>query len=47
MGRLKKKTAPAALSPTDIRMVVPASASAMDAVRNLFVEYAGTLNVDL
>ncbi|MES2583774.1 MAG: GNAT family N-acetyltransferase [Pseudomonadota bacterium] len=47
MGRLKERTAPAPLSPAHIRVLVPESASELDAVRSLFVEYAGTLNVDL
>ena len=47
MGRLKERTAPAPLSPADIRVRAPTTASELDAVRSLFVEYAGTLNVDL
>mgnify|MGYP000384964669 CR=1 FL=1 len=47
MGRLIETTAPAPLSPADIRILVPTTAEEIDAVRGLFVEYAGTLNVDL
>lgn len=47
MGRLRERTAPAPLGSVDIRVLVPATASELDAVRNLFLEYAGTLSVDL
>lgn len=47
MGRLRERTAPAPLDVADIRVLVPTLASELDAVRNLFVEYAATLNVDL
>ena len=47
MGRLTEVTAPAPLSPADIRVVIPDTAPELDAARGLFVEYAGTLNVDL
>ncbi len=44
---MRESTAPAPLSTADIRLVPPSTASELDAVRSLFVEYAGTLNVDL
>ncbi len=47
MGRLKERTAPAPLSAVDIRVLVLATTTELDAVRTLFLEYAGTLNVDL
>ena len=47
MGRLKERTAPAPLSAANIRVLIPDSSSELDAVRNLFVEYSATLNVDL
>jgi putative acetyltransferase len=48
MGRLtRESSAPMPLSPADIRVVHPSTASELDAARSLFIEYAGTLNVDL
>lgn len=47
MGRLTETTAPAPLSATDIKVLIPDTTSELDAVRGLFVEYAASLNVDL
>lgn len=47
MGQLKESTAPAPLNLTDMRVLVPAARSELDAVRTLFLEYAGSLHIDL
>jgi putative acetyltransferase len=47
MGRLREGTAPAPLGSSEYRILVPATALELDAVRSLFVEYAETLSVDL
>ena len=47
MGRIEVKTFPAPLQPADVQLVVPVSASELEGIRILFLEYAGSLNVDL
>ena len=47
MGRLNEKTLPAPLNPGDVQVFVPASMPELEAVRTLFLEYAGTLDLDL
>jgi putative acetyltransferase len=47
MGRLRERTVPVIQSPANAKLLVPTTRSELDALRTLFLEYAGTLNVDL
>lgn len=47
MGRLSESSGHAPLQTADIRVRVPTTTTELEAVRMLFEEYAGTLNVDL
>jgi putative acetyltransferase len=47
MGGLKESTVPVPLNLPDLKVLIPSASSELEAVRTLFAEYAGTLNMDL